>query len=69
MERTDDHDADVRVLVGRLNTGWTVCEQETDVDRKARLEDHWIALLHQYEALGDPAEPQFSDPIKRGSTP
>ncbi len=45
----------VRVLVGRLNTGWILCDRESDSKRQEHLEDHWIALLHQYEAICDQA--------------
>lgn len=33
----------------RLDRGWMMCEAETDPERQRRLDDHWIALLHQYE--------------------
>jgi hypothetical protein len=38
------------VLVVRLDTGWIVCEREADPAKRTRLEDHWISLLHAYEA-------------------
>ncbi len=41
------------VIVGRLNTGWIVCEREADSGKRTRLEDHWIALLRQYKAMCD----------------
>ena len=46
----------MHVLVGRLNTGWIVCEREADPAKRTRLEDHWIALLRQYEDACDRAE-------------
>jgi len=51
----------MHVLVGRLNTGWIVCEREADPVKRARLEDHWIALLHQYEEAWDRATPTNED--------
>lgn len=39
------------VIVGRLNTGWVMIDAEPDPATQARLEDHWIALLRQYEAM------------------
>lgn len=45
----------MHVLVGRLNMGWIVCEREADPVKRARLEDHWIVLLHQYESACDQA--------------
>jgi tagatose-1,6-bisphosphate aldolase len=41
------------VLVGRLNAGWSMCQTEKDPAKRERLEDHWIALLHDYEAVCD----------------
>jgi UDP-N-acetyl-D-mannosaminuronate dehydrogenase len=43
---TDDP---LQVLVGRLDTGWVICEQERDPERLVALEEHWIALLHEYD--------------------
>jgi hypothetical protein len=43
----------VAVLVERLNTGWAMCQAETDPAQRRRLEDHWIALLHDYETACD----------------
>ncbi len=48
-------DRAVHVLVGRLNTGWIVCEREADPVKRARLEDHWLVLLRQYETACDQA--------------
>lgn len=48
-------DRAVHVLVGRLNTGWIVCEREADPLNRARLEDHRIVLLRQYESACDQA--------------
>ncbi len=45
----------VHVLIGRLETGWTLIDEEPDPQRKARLEDRWIALLHDYEAASEHA--------------
>ena len=71
MHRTDHRDTDAQVLAGRLNTGWLVIEAERNPDRRARLEDHWIRLLHEYEAacaidVGNQAGTQaaFSDLLK-----
>jgi hypothetical protein len=44
-------------LTGRLNTGWVMCEREQDAELKDRLEDHWIRVLHQYEAACDQSTP------------
>lgn len=41
------------VIVGRLNTGWVMINAEPDPATRTRLEDHWIALLRQYEAMCD----------------
>ncbi len=49
------NDRAMHVLVGRLNTGWIVCEREADPAKRTRLEDHWIALLRQYESACDQA--------------
>jgi hypothetical protein len=43
----------VRILVGRLQTGWTLIDAEPDPTRKVRLEDHLIGLLRDYEAACD----------------
>ena len=43
----------IAILAGRLNAGWIMCETEPDDAKRARLEDHWIALLHDYERLVD----------------
>ena len=62
-------DRAVHVLVGRLNTGWIVCEQEPDPQKRARLEDHWIVLLRQYESACDqcPARPASIDTTRRAA--
>ena len=49
------NELDVAVLVGRLNTGWIVCEREADPARRTRLEDYWLVLLHLYESACDQA--------------
>lgn len=45
----------VRALVDRLETGWTLIDAAIDPVRKARLEDHWIRVLRDYEAACDQA--------------
>lgn len=40
-------------LIDRLNAGWVMCDAEPDPARRARLEDHWIRLLHLYEECID----------------
>ncbi len=50
---TDDRA--VHVLAGRLSAGWIVCEREVDPVNRARLEDHWIVLLRQYESACEQA--------------
>lgn len=45
----------VRVLVGRLETGWALIEIETDPAQRSRLEDHWTGLLRDYEVACDQA--------------
>ena len=47
--------SNVLILVGRLDTGWIVCEREADPAKRTRLEDHWIALLRRYEFACDQA--------------
>ncbi len=59
MPRADHRDIDPHVLAGRLNTGWLMCDREPDPDRKHRLEDHWIDLLHRYEAVCAQDEPHL----------
>lgn len=54
--RTDHRDPDAHVHVGRLDTGWSMIDRELDPERKERLEDHWIALLHEYETACDGAD-------------
>jgi len=55
------NDSDIHVLAGRLNAGWVMCDAEPDDEKSAQVEDHWIALLHQYEAACDPASPAEED--------
>ncbi len=43
----------IAVLVGRLNTGLVLIDRESDPDRRAVLEDHWIDLLRHYERACD----------------
>jgi hypothetical protein len=40
-------------LVRRLDRGWLLIEQATNPVKRAHLEDHWLELLRQYEALVD----------------
>ncbi len=47
--------SDILIIVGRLNAGWIMCNPEADPVKRSHLEDHWIALLHQYEAACDRA--------------
>ncbi len=42
-------------LVDRLNVGWVMIGAEPDDAKRARLEDHWIALLRRYEFACDQA--------------
>jgi hypothetical protein len=46
----------IPTLVDRLNTGWTMCEREIELAKRARLEAPWIALLCQYETTCDATE-------------
>ncbi len=41
--------APVAVLVGRLTIGWLIIDAEPDDAKRARLEDHWIRVLRDYE--------------------
>jgi len=41
------------VIVDRLNAGWAMIDVESNPAKRTRLEDHWIALLRQYEAVCD----------------
>jgi hypothetical protein len=51
---SNDHDYDQTCdLKDRLNTGWIICDQESDPAQRARLEDYWIGLLRQYEQAVD----------------
>jgi len=43
-------------LVDRLNVGWAMCEREADPAKRTRLENHWLALLRQYESACDQQE-------------
>lgn len=45
----------VRVLADRLDRGWNLINTEPDPARRSKLEDHWIALLRDYEAACDQA--------------
>ncbi len=49
------NDRDIQVLAGRLNTGWALIAAEPDDAKRARLEDHWIVVLRQYESACDQA--------------
>jgi hypothetical protein len=44
---------DPAMLAARLDAGWILVDQEPDPAKRARLEDHWIGLLHQYVAAVD----------------
>ncbi len=50
------NDRDTQLLGGRLNAGWVMIDAEPDDAKRARLEDHWVDLLHQYEEAWDRAE-------------
>lgn len=52
MQAKSLHDA-AQVLSDRLATGWAMCEQERDPNRKSELERHWLALLREYEQACD----------------
>ena len=56
-------------LVDRLNVGWAMCEREADPAKRTRLEDHWISLLHAYEAACDqcPARSASTDTTRRAA--
>lgn len=41
-------------LETRLDKGWALCASEPDPERRARLDDHWIHLLHAYERVCTP---------------
>lgn len=41
------------ILVSRLDVGWSMCDHESDPDRKQRLEEHWTSLLNAYETTCD----------------
>jgi len=49
------NDRDIQVLAERLNAGWVMIEVEPDDAKRARLEDHWIVLLREYESACDQA--------------
>ncbi len=49
------NDRDIHVLAGRLNAGWVMIDAEPDDAKRARLEDHWLVLLHLYESACDQA--------------
>lgn len=57
MQRSDHRETDEHVLLGRLNTGWLMCDREPNPDRKHHLEDYWIQLLREYERACDEARP------------
>lgn len=48
-------DRAVRLLADRLNAGWVMIGAEPDDAKRARLEDHWLVLLHEYESACDQA--------------
>ena len=43
-------------LERRLEMGWQKCELARSAEEKQQLEDFWIKLLDQYEALCDRQE-------------
>jgi len=49
------NDRDIHVLAGRLSAGWVMIDAEPDDGKRARLEDHWLALLRRYEFACDQA--------------
>ncbi len=55
--------SNVLILAGRLNAGWLMIDAETDPAKRGRLEDHWIALLHEYEAACDAADHRAGEGI------
>jgi hypothetical protein len=40
----------VLTLEGRLHLGWMRCETQSDPTLRDLYVDHWIGLLHEYEA-------------------
>ncbi len=47
------HSEQIAELEQRLETGWQMCEAETNLNQRFRLEDYWITLLKEYEQLVD----------------
>ena len=45
-------------LEQRLETGWQMCEAETDHNMRVRLEDYWVALLEEYQRAVDASREQ-----------
>ena len=39
----------IAALYARLERGWQLIDATTDPRERRRLEDHWLALLRQYE--------------------
>jgi len=40
-------------LRDRLERGWVLCEMARDPTDRYRMEEHWLRLLKEYEALCD----------------
>lgn len=55
---TGSPNEELDILVSRLDVGWVMCDHETNPDRRARLEDHWLRLLGEYEAACDQDDPR-----------
>jgi len=53
----------IEALYHRLTIGWQLIDQEHDPRRRWRLEDHWLALLHRYEAECDRAAAAVSQEV------
>lgn len=49
-------------LIGRLDAGWRLIDEETDPAERARLTSHWLKLLKRYERQCD-----CEDPIGTGT--
>lgn len=66
MTNRPDHDHDALVLVGRLDTGWSLIDREPDLERRSRLEGHWLTLLSRYEQVCDGADHHADDRVVVG---
>jgi hypothetical protein len=47
-------------LAGRLDTGWMICDQESDPERLAIVEAHWSILVHHDEDARDHVNPSMT---------